>query len=250
MHIGSEALVRARIPAFRGRDERNNRLVLETLALQGPLIKYDIFKVLKMRNVKHYPTVSRRVDNLRKRGYLGVAGKKVITIGKKKEESSTYALTWKGFIASLTIEGVAKETPRILSINPLLKIPFPKEMVLNVLNELLTPVETKILVHALLEGFLRAIPRDIESIEQEKYIAYIVPALVETPEIRKRFEKKDFSKLSKIPGFLELLADLVDSFEKQLMVSLNNVQTIKKELKNYIQTTQERKIRTLQHSAS
>ena len=233
MHTEFEELVRDKIHAFRGRDEKNNRLVLEALALQGPLIKYDIFKVLKSRKVKHYPTISRRVDNLRKRGYLDVAGKKAVTIGKKREESSTYALTWRGFIASLTIEGVAKEACRILRIDPLLEIPFPKEMTINVLNELLTPVEIEILVHALLEGFLRALPRDIESTEQEKYLAYIVPALVETPKIQERFEKKDFSRLFKIPGFLEFAVDLVDSFEKQLMASLTGIQTIRKELERH-----------------
>lgn len=242
MHIEFGELVRARIPALQGRDERNNKLVLETLALQGPLIKYDIFKALKPRDVKHYPTISRRVDDLKKRGYLDVAGKRLITVGKRSEESPTYALTWRGFIASLTIETVIREIPKVLKNNPLLEIPFPREMTISVLKELLTPREVEILMRALLEGFLRALPRDIESIEQEKYIAYIVPAMVETPEIREKFEEKDLTKLRQIPGFLEFVWGLIDTFERQLSDSLIGIQIIKKELGKYIQTTQKRKI--------
>lgn len=242
MHIEFEEFVRTRIPAFRGRDERNNRLVLETIALQGPLIKYDIFKALKPRNVKHYPTISRRVDNLKKKGYIDAAGKRVITVGKRIEESPTYGLTWRGLIASLATETVAREISVVLKNNPLLKIPFPKEIVTSVLNELFSPRETEIIVHALLEGFLRAIPRDIESIEQEKYIAYLVPAMVETPEIREKFEGKDLARLYQIPGFLQFVMGLIDASERQLTDALVGVQMIKKGLSTHIQTTQKRRI--------
>jgi hypothetical protein len=242
VHIGFEEFVRIRIPAFRGRDERNNRLVLETIALQGPLIKYDIFKALKSRNVKHYPTISRRVDDLKKKGYIDAAGKRVITVGKRIEESPTYGLTWRGLVASLATDEVAREISAVLKNNPLLKMPFPKEKVTNVLNELFTPRETKVLVHALLEGFLRAIPRDIESIEQGKYIAYLVPAMVEIPAIRERFEEKDLTKLYQIPGFLEFVMDLINASERQLADVLAGVQMIKKGLSTYIQATQKTKM--------
>jgi hypothetical protein len=216
--------------------------VLETIALQGPLIKYDIFKALKSRNVKHYPTISRRVDDLKKKGYIDAAGKRVITVGKRIEESPTYGLTWRGLVASLATDEVAREISAVLKNNPLLKMPFPKEMVTNVLNELFTPRETKVLVHALLEGFLRAIPRDIESIEQGKYIAYLVPAMVETPAIRERFEEKDLTKLYQIPGFLEFVMDLINASERQLADVLAGVQMIKKGLSTYIQATQKTKM--------
>ena len=238
MHIEFEELVRARVHALQGRDAKNNKLVLETLALQGPLIKYDIFKALKQRDVKHYPTISRRVDDLKKRGYLDVAGKRLITVGKRSEESPTYALTWRGFIASLSIESVIREMPRVLENDPLLEIPVPKEMAISVLKELFTPRENEIIMRALLEGFLRALPRDIESIEQEKYIAYIVPAMVETPKIREKFEEKDLTKLLQIPGFLDFVWDLIDTFERQLSDSLSSIRIIKKELCKYIQIIQ------------
>ena len=164
--------------------------------------------------MEHYPTISRRVDDLKNRGYLDTVGKRLIIVGKRTQESPTYALTWRGFIAGLAIETVAREIPKVLKNNPLLEIPFPKEMAISVLSELLTPKETEVLAHALLFGFLNAIPRDIESIprdiesvDQDKYIAYVIPALVETSEIRERFQKKDLSRLFQIPGFSEFVMD-------------------------------------------
>lgn len=157
--------------------------------------------------MEHYPTISRRVDDLKNRGYLDTVGKRLIIVGKRTQESPTYALTWRGFIAGLAIETVAREIPKVLKNNPLLEIPFPKEMAISVLSELLTPKETEVLAHALLFGFLNAIPRDIESVDQDKYIAYVIPALVETSEIRERFQKKDLSRLFQIPGFSEFVMD-------------------------------------------
>jgi hypothetical protein len=243
MHIEFGELVRTRIPAFRGRDERNNRLVLETIALQGPLIKYDIFKALKQRNIKHYPTISRRVDDLKKKGYIAPAGKRIITVGKRTDESPTYGLTWRGLIASLVSDEVARQVSVVLKSNPLLEIPFPKEIAIRVLNEIFTQRETEIVVRALLEGFLIAIPRDIESIEQEKYMAYLVPAIVETPTIREKFEEKDLTKLFQIPGFLEFVVGLVNASERQLSDMLAGVQTIKKELSAHIKAKQNASVR-------
>jgi len=90
-------------------------------------------------------------------------------------------------------------------------------------------------VHALLEGFLRAIPRDIESIEQGKYIAYLVLAMVETPEIREKFEEKDLTSLYQIPGFLEFIMNLINASERQLADALAGVQMIKEGLSTHIQ---------------
>ena len=238
MHIESNEIIKAKVPAFQGRDARNNKLVLETLALRGPLIKYDIFKALKSRGVKHYPTISRRVDDLRQRGYLDVAGKRLIIVGKRKDESPTYSLTWRGFIASLAIETVTEDTPTVLETNPLLEfsLPYevPREMVINVLKELFTPREIGIIARALLIGFLNALPRNIESIKQENYFAYLVPGFVEAPEIREKFEKKDLNKLLQIPGLLELALDLVKTYERQLSDALSAIQVIKTELTKYM----------------
>ena len=240
MHIESDEIIRAKVPAFQGRDARNNKLVLETLALRGSLIKYDIFKALKSKGVKHYPTISRRVDNLRQRGYLDVAGKRLIIVGRRKEQSPTYSLTWRGFIASLAIETVTEEIPTVLENNPLLEfdLPYevPKEMIIDVLKELFTSREIGIVLHALLVGFLTALPRNIESIKQENYFAYLVPGLLETPEIRKRFERKDLNKVLQIPGLLEMAFDLVKTYERQLSDMLIAIQIIKKELTEHVKS--------------
>ena len=239
MHIEAE-LIKAKIGAFRGRDERNNRLVLEALALNGPLIKYDIFKTLKPKGVRHYPTLSRRVDDLKERGYIAVAGRRPIKVGKRSEESPTYGLTWRGFITSLAIESVTEDITEVLENEPLLKFDLPhripKEMVVNVLRELFTPTEIGIIARAVLVGFLRALPRDIESVKQENYLAYLVPGLTEVPEIRERFEKKDLTKLLQIPGLLELVSSLVETYEGQLSQALSGIRVIKGELARYKST--------------
>jgi hypothetical protein len=240
MHIEYEEIIRTKVPALQGRDAKNNKLILETLALHGPLIKYDIFKVLKSKGIKHYPTISRRVDDLKKRGYLDIAGKRLIIVGKRREESPTYALTWRGFIASLVIETVIEDIPRVLKNNPLLKfdLPYeaPKEMIINVLEELFTPREMRIIASTLLIGFLRALPRNIESIRQENYLAYLVPGFKEMPEIMEKFEEKDLSKLLQIPGLLELALNLVKTYEEQLSEALKGIRVIKRELAKYIRT--------------
>lgn len=240
MHIEYEEIIRTKVPAFQGRDAKNNKLILETLALHGPLIKYDIFKALKSKGVKHYPTISRRVDDLKKRGYLDVAGKRLTTVGKRREESPTYALTWRGFIASLVIKTVIEDIPRVLENNPLLKFDLPhdipKEMVVNVLKKLFTLREIGIIARALLVGFLRALPRNIESIKQENYLAYLVPGFTEVPEIREKFEEKDLTKLLQIPGLLELALDLVKTYEGQLSEALKGIRVIKRKLARYIKS--------------
>ena len=237
MHIESEEVIKAKIRALRGRDARNNKLVLETLALHGPLIKYDIFKALKGKGVKHYPTISRRVDGLKERGYLAVAGKRLITVGKRSEESPTYALTWRGFIASLVIETVIRDIPSVLENNPLLEFPLPpevpREMVVSVLKELFTPREIGIITHSLLLGFLKALPGDIESIAEGEYVMYMLPAFARAPEVKEKFGKKDLTTLLQIPGLLELALDLIKTYEKQLSELLKGIRVMRSKLEQY-----------------
>ena len=234
MDIEYEAIIKARIPAFSGRDSRNNRLIIETLALHGPLIKYDIFKILRSTGIEHYSTISRRVDNMVKRGYLGVAGTRMITVGKRREESSTYSLTWRGFIASLTSKAVSENIPAVFEKNPLLQfnLPYnvPKDLLINVIKELFTPREISILANAILLGFLKALPRDVESIKEENYITYVVPAFTEVPEIKEEIQERDWTRLLEIPGVNALLLDLVEKYEKQVRELLKGLRIIKKEL--------------------
>lgn len=240
MHIEFEEDVKAKIRALRGRDARNNRLVLETLALHGPLIKYDIFKALKSKGVEHYSTISRRVDDLKERGYLAVAGKRLITVGKRSDESPTYASTWRGFIASLAIETVIRDVLSVLENNPLLGFPLPpevpREMVINALKELFTPREIGIIAHALLVGFLKALPGDLESIAEAEYVMYMLPALARAPKVKEKFEKKDLTRLLQIPGLLEVVLGLIKTYEKQISELLKGIRAIKSDLERYIQS--------------
>lgn len=237
MHIELEGM-KTKVPVFRGRDAENNKLILEVIAFQGPLIKYDVFRSLKSRGVRYYPTISRRIDDLKKRGYLAVAGKRTISVGRRKEKSPTYALTWRGFIASLMIAPVIKDVPRVLECNPLLKfnLPFqaPKEMITNVIKELFSLKEIETIARVLLVGFLRALPRNIELIEQEKYLAYLVPGIIETPEIREKFEGKDLRRLLQIPGLLGWILDLVTTYEGQLLEAVKDIQILKQGLSKYV----------------
>ena len=125
----------------------------------------------------------------------------------------------------------------VLEKNPLLKfnLPYdiPKDLLLNVIKELFTPREFSMVTNALLLGFLKALPRDIESIKEENYLAYVVPAFTEAPEIREDFQGKDWTKLLQIPGVHTLLLDLVGKYERQLLEFLKELRIIKRELTNY-----------------
>ena len=240
MHTPELEGMKTKVPVFRGRDAGNNKLILEVIAFRGPLIKYDVFKSLKSRGVKHYPTISRRIDDLKRRGYLAVAGKRTVNVGRRKGKSLTYALTWRGFIASLMMPPVISDVTRVLDCNPLLRfdLPFqvPKEIVVDAIKELFSPKEIETITRALLIGFLRSLPRNIELIEQEKYLAYLVPGMMETPEVREKFEGKDLRRLLEIPGLLEWILDLVTTYEQQLAEAVKGIQIVKQGLSKYVES--------------
>jgi len=230
-------LVESKIAVLRGRGSVNNGAVLETLALEGPLIKYDLFKELKNSGKKIiYPTISRRVDDLVDRGYLEIAGTRTIVVGKRKDESSTYGLTWKGFIASLTIETVAQDILKVLEKNSHLKFPFSRKAPLRIIREIFTKGELKLIGQALLTGYLRAIPKDLEYIKPEQYLAYLLPALTEAPKIQEKFKEKDLYGLLEIPEVFNFISKLLDDTEKKLEESLLGIKEIKKELNKYLKT--------------
>lgn len=233
-----KGLVESKIAIFRGRGSENNMLTLKTLALKGSLIKYDLFKALKeLGKETHYPTISRRVDNLLGRGYLEIVGKRTITVGKRKEESSKYGLSWKGFIASLTIEPVAENLLRVLEVNPHLKLPFPRKPTLRIIREIFTDRELKIIGKALLTGYLKAIPKDLESLKPEQYVMYLLPAMTEAPQIREKFEEKDLSGLLQIPEVLNFVSKLLDDTEKMLEETLLDIREFKR---RYLKPEEER----------
>jgi len=223
-----KGLVESKIAILRGKGSENNRLLLERLALEGPLIKYDLFKRFKKQGTgAYYPTVSRRVDDLVARGYLRVVGKRIIVVGRRRSWSSTYGVTWKGLISSLTSDLVVGKVIQVFERNPQLELPFPREPVLAIVRELFTDRELGLIGRAFLTGYLRAIPKDLESLTQEKLLAYLLPAIAEAPEIKEKFEKKDLSGLMKIPEVRDFVSRSVDDFEEMLEASLLGIRELK-----------------------
>jgi hypothetical protein len=192
-HINFDELLKIKIPIFSGKGAANASLILEHIATSGPLLKYDIFKDL---NCTRYSTVSRRIDDLRKRGYLAQAGKRLTERGKQIEESM-YGLTWRGFVASLSSKKVRENIIHILKKNPLLALP-EKESILLVLEEIVTPIEFETISKPILEAYLEAIP-NLEMIGDDQLWVWLF-AIREFPHFPENF------KLTKMPeNVLELL---------------------------------------------
>jgi len=209
-HTNINELSQMKVPALRGIGRRNNLLILETIAMEGPLLKYDVYKKLKKRGIEEYSTVTRRIDSLRKRGYLDEAGRRITARGKRKAESM-YGLTWKGFIASLVSEKVKRDVLQVVEKNPLLVIP-EKEFVLLVLKDIFNSEEVERIADIMLHGYLKAIP-NLEDIKKEELGIWILPALREIPpDIMKTEmteEKKDLTKLLDNPRILQYVKDRI-----------------------------------------
>jgi hypothetical protein len=191
-HGNLNQLIAIKIPISRGRGSENNMAILEQIALMGPLLKYDIFKNLKS---VEYSTISRRVDDLAERGYIGVAGKRLTGRGKQKEES-TYGLRWKGFVASLSNKKVKKDIIAVLRRNPILGLP-EKDTILSVIEEITTKDELENISQAILEAYLDVIP-PIETIREDQLWVYLLAV--------RDVSKLQGFKLSQMPeNMLELL---------------------------------------------
>lgn len=201
MHINLDELVKSRIPALREKAAENNRLVLEQIALNGPLLPYDVLKNLNARSIGSlaailYSTVNRRIKDLKNRGYLAIAGKRLTERGKRTEEPA-YGLTWRGFIASLSIAQVRENIFQTLEKNPLLTFP-EKQSILAVLKEIVTPQELGIVTKPIFEAYLNAIP-NVEMIRDDQLWIWLF-AIDKFPKLPENFQ---FSKMPK--DLVELL---------------------------------------------
>lgn len=240
-HINLDELFQAKIPALKGIGRRNNLLILETIAMEGPLLKYDVYKRLKEKGLEEYSTVTRRIDSLREKGYLEEADKRITARGKRKAESM-YGLTWKGLVASLAGKKIRKDALQVIERNPLLVIP-EKEFVLLILRDIFNLGEVERIANTMLYGYLKAIP-NLEDIEEEKLGTWILPALGEIPPHVIKAEmigqKKDLTRLLDNPKILQYVKDRVlpriAEYEKnlnlllQLFTLLNQVGDFIKEL--------------------
>lgn len=211
LHINLDELSQMKIPALKGMARTNNLLILKTIATEGPLLKYDVYKKLKKKGIAEYSTVTRRIDSLKERGYLDEAGKRNTERGKQKAESM-YGLTWKGFIASVAGRKVEQDVLQVIEKNSLLVIP-EKEFILLVLRDIFDPKEVEKITNLLLYGFLRAIP-NLENIEEEELgmwllhgIREIPPHIIKINEISEK--KKDLTKLLDNPRILQYIKERI-----------------------------------------
>ena len=201
MHINLDELIKSRIPALREKAAENNKRILEQIALNGPLLPYDVHKNLNAKSKGStgpilYSTINRRIKDLKKRGYLKAAGTRLTERGKQTEESM-YGLTWRGFIASLSIAQVRENILQTLEKNPLLTLP-EKESILVVLKEIIIPQELGIIAESIFEAYLNAIP-NVEIIPDGQLWIWFF-AINKFPPLPENF------KLSKVPeDALELL---------------------------------------------
>lgn len=210
-HINFDELSQMKIPALRGRARPSTLLILETIATEGPLLKYDVYKRLEKRGIAQYSTVTRRIDSLREKGYLNEAAQRNTERGKREAESM-YGLTWKGLIASLVSQKVRENALHAMGKNPLVAIP-EKEFVLLVISEIFDRKELEKIASILLYGFLKAIP-NLENIGEEEMLIWIPQALKEIPPDTMRLieiseKKKDLTRLLDNPRILQYLKEKI-----------------------------------------
>jgi len=215
VHSNLVELAQMKIPALKERSRENNLSILKTIALEGPMLKYDMYKRLEKRGIREYSTITRRVDSLKEKGYLDEAGKRNTERGKQKEESM-YGLTWRGFIASITIEEVGEKILDVLKINPLLVFP-EKEHILTLIKEILTEQEIETIVRSILKAFLGIIP-NLELIEDQQLFLMLMSTLGELslPENFKlsRIPKNAWELLDR-PSILKVVKEMIVPFIKQ-----------------------------------
>jgi len=198
-HINLDALVESKVPILSGRGSENNEEILRIISLNGSMLKYDIQKHIP---TVIYSTISRRVDDLTRREYLGESGRRRTERGRQSEESM-YGLTWKGFIASITIKEVRKNFLEVLKKNPLLAFP-EKESILTILEELVTKQELETISMTILEAFLKTIPNlDLVENELMSIFAWML-------SIREKIELPKGFKLSRMPKDIWELLKILD----------------------------------------
>lgn len=212
--------VSQKIPALRGRDAKTNVRILELLALEGSQTTYNINKLLG-RSRSLYPTIFRAVTKLKKRGYIAKTG--TVRMTKKRwERTPIYGLTWRGFITSLTSDKVCADILNVCEKNPQLQFPLPREVALAI-AKILGNERLEKLARSLLEGFLKAIPNDIESMEEKEYPLYIVPALGKVPSRLEeiKIEQKDLVRIVEI---LRNHPNALDWFEEKVECDIKTIE--------------------------
>jgi len=216
------------IEAFKGKDSENNKVILEALALNGSLIKWDIYKAVKKERRITWSTVSRRVDDLKERGYVMETGKRKIRVGRREEDSPLYGLTWRGLIASLTSDQLHNNVFNVLEKNP--QIDRSIDQLLPVAREIFTVDEIREMTQKLFEA-IRLVPLELESANEEEIICYTIPAL---DKVGFRIPEKDLSKLGQRPESLKFLYKTLEALEECWEALLEETRSRKHEIEKLL----------------
>jgi len=223
------------IRAFEGRDSKTNKLILKALAFNSHSIKWEIFKEI---GEVSWATISRRVDDLEKRGYIRKTGKRRVRIANRKEDTFEYGLTWKGFVAPLTISKVQNIT-EVLENNPQLKLPLPVDF--KLIRKVLGDEQIEKILKIAFETAIKPMNYDLESIEEkmipECFSTYIIGGL------REKIEKEGASILLKHPQILDWYQKRIDENIKSIREALRD---LKRELEKHEKIKE--KIRLLKKS--
>ncbi len=210
------------IGAFYGKDSKNNELILETLALNGPLIKWEVLK--KVNEIKKritWATISRRIDDLKERDYLTESGKRRITVAKREEDTSVYGLTWRGLIASLTIKDVRNNIIKVIGKNPQLD---PLQKLWLFVKGAYTQEE----IREVIEKFLKAledVPLELEYVNWMEFIFYVIPTLIE--KFENLLPDKNITEIEQSPELLEFFYKIVIQQEEYAEKNLEEIKKVK-----------------------
>ena len=227
LHSILQDLIELKIPVLSGKAADNNGQVLETLALNGPLLKYGILKHLDVR----YSTVSRRVDDLSKRGYLTETGTRTTKRGRQSEENM-YGITWKGFIASLAIQSIRENVLQVFRKNPQLDIP-ERDLVLEVLDEIYSKEDLEVLSTSFLTGFLNSTAPPLDDVLDEDLKSWLLPALRAAPQDQwKRSDTMNLFTLLDNTKILQYVKEkyipLIAEYERQLFEAYQLIKIVNK----------------------
>lgn len=217
-HTNFEDKARYKIPILYGRGSRNNELILRLIALNGPSLKYKILE-LSGKSRSQYSTISRRVDSLSKKGYVEEADTRQTRRGKQEEESM-YGLTWKGFIASLSIEEVREDTIQVLEKHPLLDFPA-KDVFLVAMEELFTQEEIYEIFSSFFLGYLKSNAPPIEQIKDEEFWLGVMNSILYAPspkiDSQKTIRLIELLDTPKVLNYVkERVIPKISTYERQL----------------------------------
>lgn len=216
-----------KIPALSGNEAKNNYVMFEKLALQGPQTVWGINNLLS-RGRENYPTTLRAVRRLLRRGYLIQAGTARME-KRKNEKTATYGITWRGLLASLASKGVSAEILGVFERNPQLRLPVIEgQTFVSLAESLLGKDQVQAVTEALFDGFITTFPYDIEKTKDEVLVGYIFPTMMAASTALDKIKPIDSEELLKHPRLLNWMERGINSWEQKLERDLQKARDMKK----------------------